>query len=178
MPPMLVVPLLLVLLLLPPRSCRGASRPPHATALQDARLAALSGMAYLPPEELEGRFVSHGLRLQAHGATHFTRWFVARQEPGAAGGPHWLGGPADGRPQQYVFLRGVSWRSADLDALRVWQGLARALPTPFLPHLTSPPDLLAAHRWAGAAWRAWVHVPLQGWAPGRAMQGRPAAPPL
>lgn len=48
--------------------------------------------------------------------------------------------------QRYIFLRGVSWRSADLDALRVWQGLMRALPTPFLPHLTSPPELLVAHR--------------------------------
>ena len=32
-----------------------------------------------------------------------------------------------------------------MDALRVWQALARALPAPFLPHLTTPHDLLVAH---------------------------------
>lgn len=118
--------------------------PTSAELLRDSRLAALSGLCYMPPEELEGRLAHHGLQLQARGTTHFTRWFVARQA--AEGhGPHWLGS-AENQPHQYIFLRGVSWRSADLDALRVWQSLLRALPTPFLSHLTSPPDLLVAHR--------------------------------
>lgn len=80
------------------------------------------------------------------GTTHFTRYYVARQAP--HGDSEWLSagrGPQP-NPCQFIFLRGVSWRSADLDALRVWQGLMRALPSPFLPHLTSPPGLLVAHR--------------------------------
>ena len=134
--------------------------PTSADLLRDGKLAALSGLAYAPPAELSARLHHAGLELQAHGTTHFTRWFIARQAPSAAGTS--LGGAAaeqqqlvgeggpqlegKGVPQQFIFFRGVSWRSADLDALRVWQGLMRALPSPFLPHLTSPPELLLAHR--------------------------------
>jgi hypothetical protein len=147
--------------------------PTSAELLRDSRLAALSGLAYVPPDELAERLRHQGLELQAHGSTHFTRWYVARptQEAlsataspaaaaasAAAGGVSAASGAASPAAQaaslgaldpgqHYVFLRGVSWRSADLDALRVWQGLARALPTPFQPHLTSPPELLLAHRW-------------------------------
>lgn len=138
--------------------------PTSADLLRDSRLAALSGLAYVPPDELAERLQQHGLELQAHGSTHFTRWYVARPSlkavsaaapPSAAAAASGGGGSAAAqaaslgaldREQRYVFLRGVSWRSADLDALRVWRGLARALPTPFQAHLTSPPELLLAHR--------------------------------
>lgn len=84
---------------------------------------------------------------------------MARAAPGTAGPAWWLGSPAaqqaaaqpraaaaDAAPHLFVFLRGVSWsQSADMDTLRVWQGLMQALPTPFQPHLTSPPEMLVAH---------------------------------
>lgn len=118
--------------------------PTSADLLRDSKLAAVSGLAYCPSEELSMRLQSQGMQLQAQGNTSFTRWFVARPaDAGAASGSPGLPGHA---AQQYIFFRGVSWRSADLDALRVWQGLMRALPSPFLPHLTSPPELLMAHR--------------------------------
>jgi hypothetical protein len=126
--------------------------PTSADLLRDGKLAALSGLCYVPPAELSARLQHAGLELQAHGTTHFTRWFVARQAPAAAGASlNSVAGqqPLQSQPQQLIFLRGVSWRSADLDALRVWQGLMRALPSPFLPHLTSPPELLLAHRCVG-----------------------------
>ena len=85
--------------------------------------------------------------------THFTRWFVARQAGGeATAGGGWLsGGAQQPQPSHFIFIRGVSWRSADINALRVWQGLMKAVPSNFLPHLTSPPDLLVAHRWVWVA---------------------------
>ncbi|KAI3436571.1 hypothetical protein D9Q98_005987 [Chlorella vulgaris] len=117
--------------------------PTSADLLRDSKLAAVSGLAYCPSEELSMRLQSQGMQLQAQGNTSFTRWFVARPaDAGAASGSPGLPGHA---AQQYIFFRGVSWRSADLDALRVWQGLMRALPSPFLPHLTSSPELLMAH---------------------------------
>ncbi|KAL4452698.1 hypothetical protein ABPG75_008360 [Micractinium tetrahymenae] len=132
----------------PGASPTAAAPPPPTSAelLRDSRLAAISGLAYVPPEELEHRLERHGLELQAHGTTHFTRWFVARHSaaaPAAAQAP--TGSLIADPAQRLVFLRGVSWRSADLNALRVWQGLVRALPSAFLPHLTSPPELLMAH---------------------------------
>lgn len=97
----------------------------------------------------------------SHGVTHFTRWFVARQAGGeATAGGGWLsGGAQQPQPSHFIFIRGVSWRSADINALRVWQGLMKAVPSNFLPHLTSPPDLLVAHRWvwvAGTWWGGWA----------------------
>lgn len=109
-----------------------------------------AGLCYLPPDDLEGRLAHHNLQLVGSGVTHFTRWFVARQAGGEAGGGWLPAGPHGAQqPSHFIFLRGVSWRSADLDALRVWQSLLRALPSPFLPHLTAPPDLLVAHRLVG-----------------------------
>jgi hypothetical protein len=52
--------------------------PTSAELLRDSRLAALSGLAYVPPDELAERLRHQGLELQAHGSTHFTRWYVAR----------------------------------------------------------------------------------------------------
>ncbi|KAL4439045.1 hypothetical protein ABPG77_006982 [Micractinium sp. CCAP 211/92] len=129
-------------------SAAAGTAPPPSSAdlLRDSHLAAISGLAYVPAEELEHRLERHGLQLQAHGNTHFTRWFVARHSaaaPAADQAPP--GSLAADLGQRLIFFRGVSWRSADLDALRVWQGLVRALPTSFLPHLTSPPELLMAH---------------------------------
>jgi hypothetical protein len=121
--------------------------PTSASLLRDSRLAALSGLCYLPAEDLEGRLAAHNLQLVSHGVTHFTRWFVARQAGSeAAAGGGWLSGSAhQPQPSHYIFIRGVSWRAADINALRVWQGLMKAVPSSFLPHMTSPPDLLVAH---------------------------------
>lgn len=129
----------------------GAAAPPLLPAprssdlLHDSRLAGLSGLAYVPEHELEERLIRHGLELQTYGTTHFTRWFVARKTPAAAAAAPEPGSLSADPAQRFIFLRGVSWRSADLDALRVWQALMRALPTPFLPHLTSPSEQLVAH---------------------------------
>lgn len=130
---------------------RQHASPTSADLLRDGKLAALSGLCYVPPADLSARLQHAGLELQAHGTTHFTRWSIARQAPAAAGASLISVAGQQPQPQQFIFFRGVSWRSADLDALRVWQGLMRALPSPFLPHLTSPPELLLAHRCVGLA---------------------------
>lgn len=70
----------------------------------------------------------------AGGDTYFTRWYIAQGT--LTGGPESAGsGDAEqqsGEPVTLVISRGVMWRNADVDSLRVWQQLSQSWPAPFM----------------------------------------------
>jgi hypothetical protein len=97
-----------------------------APALQ-AQIARLSGACYLDWGQLKAAAREDHFDVVAGSDTYFTRWYVARGVLRS--------GLADGEPETpvtCVIFRGVMWRSAEVNSLRVWQQLSQSWAAPFM----------------------------------------------
>ena len=65
------------------------------------------------------------------GDTYFTRWYIAR---GALRGAD----NKDAERVTCVVFRGVMWRSAEVNNMRVWQQLSQSWPDPFMKASLQP----------------------------------------
>ena len=108
-----------------------------------AQIARLSGACYCEWDELKAAARRESFHVVAGGDTYFTRWFVARGTL-ASGDDDSVGQPAT-----CVVFRGVMWRSAEVNSLRVWQQLSQSWPVRFLEREVAPlatGGVVQAHR--------------------------------
>jgi hypothetical protein len=117
-----------------------------------AKISRLSGASYHDWDQLKKDIRHEGFEVIAGGDTYFTRWFIAQGALNGDYGSH-SGGDSNGRqtherktpspsaqPKKstFVICRGVMWRAAELNSLRVWRQISQSWPVPFMPeHLSS-----------------------------------------
>ena len=96
-----------------------------------AQISRLTGACYHEWEDLRQAVRKENFEFVAGGDTYFTRWYIARGRltDGAGSSAGTSGG---GAPVTLVVSRGVMWRNADVDSLRVWQQLSQSWPTPLM----------------------------------------------
>jgi hypothetical protein len=90
-----------------------------------AQIARLSGACYLAWDDLKLEVDREQFQVLAGDDTYFTRWYIAR---GVLNGME----HDTGASVTCVFVRGVMWRSTELDSFRVWQQLSQSWPVRFL----------------------------------------------
>ena len=130
----------------------------HCAHVQ-AQLARLSCACYAPWQELRQKVQEEGFQVLAGGDTFFTRWFLARgsfHRPDAAApaatvpsSAAAIAGSSNGKSAQRgaanrpernnggqdvtcLVVRGVMWRSAEVNSFRTWQQISRSRPVPLL----------------------------------------------
>eukprot|EP00892_Ulva_mutabilis_P011155 jgi/Ulvmu1/8411/UM042_0118.1 len=116
---------------------------------REIQIARMSGYCYDEIETLKSSVAQEGLKVIAAGDTYFTRWYIAEGELTGAG----TGSPMVAMKQSdssqprtaarlHIFMRGVMWRSTELNSARVWQQLSQSWAVPFStpqPGARAPP---------------------------------------
>lgn len=95
----------------------------------EAQIARLSGHCYRPWDEIKALAAEENFTVLAGGDTYFTRWYLAQGR--LSGGP--ISSADTASSTLCLFIRGVMWRSSELDTVRVWQQLAKSWPAAYLP---------------------------------------------